>query len=192
VRLWRSVQVTSAHVVYVAYTTSANTLLLPRDGTTDVTRTLHFGTPTAHEKRCFTRVLQGHIALDVAVFPKGTTGTPASLSPPSSCSEIQCACAGHKLDLLARLPLWTDGLDYRHGTGHGVGAFLNVHEGPQVSLVLPYILVLPYARADCICSVQGIGMRETATRTPLMPGMTVTNGTPPRIRLATMRGPHAP
>lgn len=103
-----------------------------RDGTTDVTRTLHFGTPTAHEKRCFTRVLQGHIALDVAVFPKGTTG--------------------HKLDLLARLPLWTDGLDYRHGTGHGVGAFLNVHEGPQ-----------------------GIGMRETATRTPLMPGMTVTN-----------------
>lgn len=66
-------------VINVAYA-SAITLPLPRDGTTDVTRTLHFGTPTAHEKRCFTRVLQGHIALDVAVFPKGTTGTPASLA----------------------------------------------------------------------------------------------------------------
>ena len=81
------------------------------DGTTDITRTVHFGIPTQHEIRCFTRVLQGHIALASAVFPIGTPG--------------------HKLDILARLPLHQDGLDYRHGTGHGVGCFLNVHEGPH-------------------------------------------------------------
>eukprot|EP00897_Mesotaenium_endlicherianum_P009270 jgi/Mesen1/8371/ME000468S07807 len=80
------------------------------DGTTDVTRTMHFGKPAAHEKACYTRVLQGHIKLDTAVFPNGTTG--------------------HVLDILARLPLWSDGLDYRHGTGHGVGSYLNVHEEP--------------------------------------------------------------
>lgn len=81
------------------------------DGTTDVTRTLHFGQPTLHQKECFTRVLQGHIALDQAVFPENTPG--------------------FVLDVLARSPLWKIGLDYRHGTGHGVGAALNVHEGPQ-------------------------------------------------------------
>ena len=81
------------------------------DGTTDVTRTWHFGAPTEAQRRAFTRVLQGHIAIDNAVFPKGTTG--------------------YLLDVLARRPLWGDGLDYRHGTGHGVGHFLNVHEGPQ-------------------------------------------------------------
>lgn len=81
------------------------------DGTTDVTRTMHFGTPTAHQKRCFTKVLQGHIALDKAIFPEGTTGL--------------------QIDALARSALWALGLDYRHGTGHGVGASLNVHEGPQ-------------------------------------------------------------
>jgi len=81
------------------------------DGTTDVTRTLHFGVPTAHQKACFTRVLQGNIALNQAIFPEGTTGT--------------------TLDILARMPLWKAGLDYRHGTGHGVGHFLQVHEGPQ-------------------------------------------------------------
>jgi len=80
-------------------------------GTTDVTRTVHFGAPSEHERRCFTRVLKGHMALSSAVFPKGTDG--------------------HQLDLLARLPLWAAGLDYRHGTGHGVGAFLCVHEGPH-------------------------------------------------------------
>jgi Xaa-Pro aminopeptidase len=82
-----------------------------RDGTTDVTRTYHFGTPTAYEKSCFTAVLQGHIALDTAVFPIGTNG--------------------YLLDPFARAPLWQLGLDYRHGTGHGVGSFLNVHEGPH-------------------------------------------------------------
>lgn len=81
------------------------------DGTTDVTRTSHFGTPSRHERACFTRVLQGHIALSSAVFPAGTTGL--------------------MLDGYARRPLWAAGLDYRHGTGHGVGAGLNVHEGPQ-------------------------------------------------------------
>ncbi|CAN1232890.1 Aminopeptidase P2 [Linum perenne] len=81
------------------------------DGTTDVTRTVHFGEPTSHEKECFTRVLQGHIALDQAVFPGNTIG--------------------FVLDAFARSFLWKIGLDYRHGTGHGVGAALNVHEGPQ-------------------------------------------------------------
>eukprot|EP00249_Psilotum_nudum_P015510 c25365_g1_i1 orf=143-2239(+) len=82
------------------------------DGTTDVTRTMHFGKPSAHEKACYTRVLKGHIALDTAVFPNGTNG--------------------HALDILARIPLWQDGLDYGHGTGHGVGSYLNVHEGPHL------------------------------------------------------------
>ncbi|KAL6964795.1 Aminopeptidase P2 [Sarracenia purpurea var. burkii] len=81
------------------------------DGTTDITRTVHFGEPSARQKECFTRVLQGHIALDQAVFPENTPG--------------------FVLDAFARSFLWKIGLDYRHGTGHGVGAALNVHEGPQ-------------------------------------------------------------
>lgn len=80
------------------------------DGTTDTTRTLHFGQPTAMEVKSYTLVLKGVIALDRAVFPKGTTG--------------------FAIDILARHALWREGLDYRHGTGHGVGSFLNVHEGP--------------------------------------------------------------
>uniref|UniRef100_A0A8D0GIV6 Xaa-Pro aminopeptidase 1 n=1 Tax=Sphenodon punctatus TaxID=8508 RepID=A0A8D0GIV6_SPHPU len=81
-----------------------------KDGTTDVTRTMHFGTPTAYEKECFTYVLKGHIAVSAAIFPNGTKG--------------------HLLDSFARSALWDQGLDYLHGTGHGVGSFLNVHEGP--------------------------------------------------------------
>ncbi|KAM0055106.1 putative xaa-Pro aminopeptidase [Helianthus debilis subsp. tardiflorus] len=81
------------------------------DGTTDITRTVHFGKPSEHEKRCYTAVLKGHIALGNARFPNGTTG--------------------HALDVLARVPLWSYGLDYRHGTGHGIGSYLNVHEGPH-------------------------------------------------------------
>lgn len=80
------------------------------DGTTDTTRTLHFGTPTDAQKNSYTLVLKGHIALDQAIFPRGTTG--------------------FSLDSLARQFLWQEGLDYRHGTGHGVGSYLNVHEGP--------------------------------------------------------------
>jgi len=82
-----------------------------RDGTTDITRTIVRGTPTAEMKDRYTRVLKGHIALDQARFVAGTTGS--------------------HLDALARLPLWAVGLDYDHGTGHGVGSFLSVHEGPQ-------------------------------------------------------------
>ncbi len=81
------------------------------DGTTDVTRTMAVGTPTAEMRDRFTRVLKGHIALATACFPVGTTGS--------------------QLDVLARRPLWQAGLDYDHGTGHGVGSFLGVHEGPQ-------------------------------------------------------------
>ena len=80
------------------------------DGTTDTTRTIHFGTPTPLERKSYTLVLKGVIAIDTAVFPKGTSG--------------------FALDTLARQFLWAEGLDYRHGTGHGVGSYLNVHEGP--------------------------------------------------------------
>jgi len=82
-----------------------------RDGTTDVTRTVAVGTPTDEMRDRFTRVLKGHIALARAVFPEGTVGG--------------------QLDVLARQYLWAAGLDYPHGTGHGVGSFLSVHEGPQ-------------------------------------------------------------
>jgi len=88
------------------------------DGTTDVTRTVHFTSPTEKEIRAFTRVLQGHINLDMTIFPEKVTG--------------------YQLDRIARRALWGDGLDYRHGTGHGVGHFLNVHEGPQSISVKPY------------------------------------------------------
>lgn len=81
------------------------------DGTTDVTRTVAVGEPTADQRRMFTLVLKGHIAMAVVRFPAGTTG--------------------HQLDALARLPMWMAGLDYDHGTGHGVGSYLGVHEGPQ-------------------------------------------------------------
>jgi Xaa-Pro aminopeptidase len=81
------------------------------DGTTDITRTLSTGVVGDEEQRCFTLVLKGMIALSEAVFPAGTTGG--------------------QLDALARRHLWAAGLDYDHGTGHGVGAYLGVHEGPQ-------------------------------------------------------------
>ena len=103
------------------------------DGTTDITRTVHFGTPSAYEKECFTRVLKGNLALERAVFPAGTSGL--------------------QLDALARLPLWQSGLDFRHGTGHGVGHFLNVHEGPQ-----------------------SISFRPSSNDAKFVPGMTITNG----------------
>lgn len=108
---YRAEQDTCRHI------TNSELLLLDsggqyRDGTTDVTRTMHLGgTASQHERECFTRVLQGHMAIDSIVFPAGTTG--------------------FMLDTLARGPLWSMGLDYRHGTGHGVGACLNVHEGPH-------------------------------------------------------------
>lgn len=87
-----------------------------------MTRTVHFGEPTEHERRCFTRVLQGVIGVDTVIFPRGTSGIKEYII-------ILTRYSGREFDILARLPLWKEGLDYRHGTGHGVGAFLNVHEG---------------------------------------------------------------
>lgn len=81
------------------------------DGTTDITRTIAVGDPGAEARDCYTRVLQGLIAISRARWPRGV--------------------AGRDLDALARFPLWTAGMDFDHGTGHGVGAFLSVHEGPQ-------------------------------------------------------------
>jgi len=100
------------------------------DGTTDITRTVAIGTPTDEMRRAFTRVLKGHIALASVRFPKGTTGS--------------------QLDVLARQHLWAAGLDYDHGTGHGVGSYLSVHEGPH-------------------------RITKTGNRTALEPGMVVSN-----------------
>jgi Xaa-Pro aminopeptidase len=81
------------------------------DGTTDITRTVAIGEPTAEMRDRFTRVLKGHIAVARVVFPKGTSGA--------------------QIDAFSRLALWNVGLDFDHGTGHGVGSYLSVHEGPQ-------------------------------------------------------------
>lgn len=107
------------------------------DGTTDVTRTIHFGKATDEEKDAFTRVLKGVIQLSMTKFPPGTTG-PA-------------------LDALARHALWQAGLDFRHGTGHGVGSFLNVHEGP------------------CGISPAIFSARSQSLKTALKPGMVLSN-----------------
>ncbi|NWG93551.1 MAG: aminopeptidase P family protein [Parvularculaceae bacterium] len=110
-------------VVHYKVSTATSRLLKPgelylidsgaqyRDGTTDITRTVPIGAPTQEMRERFTLVLKGHIALATARFPAGTTGS--------------------QLDVLARRALWDAGLDYDHGTGHGVGSFLGVHEGPQ-------------------------------------------------------------
>ncbi|OAA80526.1 Peptidase M24, structural domain protein [Akanthomyces lecanii RCEF 1005] len=102
------------------------------DGTTDTTRTFHFATPSDQEKEAYTRVLKGLIALHRAVFPRGVTG--------------------HALNVLAKQFLWNVGLNFRHGTGHGVGSFLNVHEGPM-----------------------GIGSRPAFMKHPLRPGNVLSN-----------------
>lgn len=81
------------------------------DGTTDITRTIAIGIPSAEMRHDFTLVMKGHIAIATSIFPEGTRGA--------------------QLDALARIPLWKEGKSYLHGTGHGVGHFLNVHEGPQ-------------------------------------------------------------
>jgi Xaa-Pro aminopeptidase len=104
------------------------------EGTTDITRTFALGEPTQEQKTHYTLVLKGHIALSKAVFPKGTTGV--------------------QLDILARQYLWQRGLNYGHGTGHGVGFFLNVHEGPH--------------------SI-GADPKGTRTTVPFQPGMIVSN-----------------
>ncbi|MEO7654276.1 MAG: aminopeptidase P family protein [Sphingomicrobium sp.] len=105
------------------------------DGTTDITRTVPIGEPTEEMRDRFTRVLQGHIAIATAVFPKGTRGS--------------------QLDSFARRPLWEAGLDYAHGTGHGVGSFLSVHEGPQ--------------------RIAPAGSGQAGGDEPLLPGMILSN-----------------
>jgi Xaa-Pro aminopeptidase len=109
-------------IVHYRVTRASNRRILPgelflvdsgaqyEDGTTDVTRTVAVGTPSQAMRENFTRVLKGHIALARAVFPDGTTGA--------------------QLDSFARQYLWAAGLDFDHGTGHGVGSYLSVHEGP--------------------------------------------------------------
>ncbi len=87
-----------------------------------MTRTVAIGAPTAEMRRHFTLVLKGHVALATARFPEGTTGS--------------------QIDALARMALWADGLDYDHGTGHGVGSYLSVHEGPQRISKLPNSVAL--------------------------------------------------
>lgn len=113
----------NAAIVHYEPTIESNATLEPRglllldtggqyvDGTTDITRTIALGSLTDQEKRDYTLVLKGHIALARAIFPQGTRGV--------------------QLDTLARMAMWRDGIDYGHGTGHGVGYCLNVHEGPQ-------------------------------------------------------------
>lgn len=110
-------------IIHYRPTPSTNATLMPDglflldsggqypEGTTDVTRTLPIGNPTPEMCQYYTAVLKGHIALATAQFPRSTTGG--------------------QLDTLARHPLWCLGVDYAHGTGHGVGSYLNVHEGPQ-------------------------------------------------------------
>ncbi|MBN9343314.1 MAG: hypothetical protein BGO76_05850 [Caedibacter sp. 38-128] len=94
------------------------------DGCTDVTRTISIGETTQEQRDRFTRVLKGHIGLATSIFPQGTSGS--------------------QLDILARHALWQMGLDYAHGTGHGVGAALNIHEGPQrISNVPNYVSLKP-------------------------------------------------
>ena len=105
------------------------------DGTTDITRTVPIGQPTDEMRDRFTRVLKGHIAIATAVFPKGTRGS--------------------QLDSFARRPLWEAGLDYAHGTGHGVGSFLAVHEGPQ--------------------RISPVGSAQSGGDEPLQAGMIISN-----------------
>ncbi|MBO5780709.1 MAG: M24 family metallopeptidase, partial [Muribaculaceae bacterium] len=100
------------------------------DGTTDITRTITLGNTTPQQKTDFTLVMKGHIAIATAIFPEGTRGA--------------------QLDAFARINLWKQGLTYLHGTGHGVGHFLSVHEGPQ-------------------------SIRLNDVPTPLMPGMVTSN-----------------
>ena len=96
------------------------------EGTTDITRTIALGSLTQQEKEMYTTVLKGHIQLEMARFLQG--------------------CSGQSLDVLARTPLWEKGLDYNHGTGHGVGYLLSVHEGPNSFRYRPSV----NGRNDCV------------------------------------------
>lgn len=104
------------------------------EGTTDITRTIHLGEPTQFEKHCYTLVLKGQLALKNAVFPEGTCGV--------------------QLDSLARQFLWKEGYNYGHGTGHGVGAFLCVHEGPQS--ISPHAAPIPLQESMIVSNEPGL------------------------------------
>ena len=105
------------------------------EGTTDITRTLHFTKPTQEQIDNYTLVLKGNLALERTKFPKGTTG--------------------YNLDPIARQFLWSHGLDYRHGTGHGVGSFLNVHEGPIGIGYKPHLVNYPLEAGNIITNEPG-------------------------------------
>src|SRR3546814_16179437 len=119
------------------------------DGTTDVTRTIAIGEPSAEMRRRFTLVLKGHIALARARFPKDTTGS--------------------QLDAVARYARWQEGLDYDHGTGHCVGSYLNVHEGPTRISMLPNSVALGPGRhvaTDPRSEERRLGKECVKTRRP--------------------------
>ncbi|CCK72091.1 aminopeptidase P KNAG_0I03070 [Huiozyma naganishii CBS 8797] len=105
------------------------------EGTTDITRTVHFNTPSQEEIDNYTLVLKGNLALERLVFPEGTSG--------------------YNLDVIARQFLWSQGLDYRHGTGHGVGSFLNVHEGPIGIGFRPHLANFPLQAGNVITNEPG-------------------------------------
>lgn len=105
------------------------------EGTTDITRTIHFNEPSAEEVRNYTLVLKGNLALERLVFPEKTNGL--------------------SIDVIARQYLWSYGLDYRHGTGHGIGSFLNVHEGPIGVGVKPHLASFPLQAGNIISNEPG-------------------------------------
>ena len=121
------------------------------DGTTDTTRTLHFGEPTEMERKAYTLVLKGNIALEVAKFPKGVSG--------------------FALDTLARQFLWEEGLDYRHGTGHGVGSFLVSEKQIQSSLssffFLSFFLSFPFSPHEDCTAVAKSGFKQNVHEGPI-------------------------
>ncbi|SCU82974.1 LAMI_0C01552g1_1 [Lachancea mirantina] len=105
------------------------------EGTTDITRTLHFTKPSKEEVDNYTLVLKGNLALERLVFPSGTSG--------------------YNIDVIARQFLWERGLDYRHGTGHGIGSFLNVHEGPIGIGFRPHLVNFPLEAGNIISNEPG-------------------------------------
>lgn len=139
------------------------------DGTTDVTRTVAVGTPSAEMKDRFTRVLKGHIALSRVRFPKGTTGS--------------------ALDALARMSLWEGGFDYDHGTGHGVGSYLGVHEGPhRIAKVPNHVALEPgmiVSNEPGFYKIDGYGIR-TENLQYVTPATPIEGGERPMLGFETL------
>ncbi|CAN1543145.1 PepP Xaa-Pro aminopeptidase [Caulobacteraceae bacterium] len=139
------------------------------DGTTDVTRTVAVGTPSAEMQDRFTRVLKGHIALSRVRFPKGTTGS--------------------ALDALARMSLWEGGFDYDHGTGHGVGSYLGVHEGPhRIAKVPNHVALEPgmiVSNEPGFYKIDGYGIR-TENLQYVTPATPIEGGERPMLGFETL------